>query len=223
MKKETGFDTDFYEENINASFTGVCRAITSIDCPAIFHWSHEAQHERWAHLISEISGDITLLSKIKKTPLQQTTFNEMEKITTEASQRPVFKNIFVKSLERSVIFSDKIRATRLEVDNAAYWTLSTYAVNVDSLGGVPEYLDEQNFAEFAKAVQSIADSYLQEFTMAYKIDRKTPPGVWNDENFKMWDYKLSNPENTYNTSILKAGELCTVSIKPSKNVFYDDE
>jgi hypothetical protein len=61
-----------------------------------------------------ISGDITLLSKIKKTPLQQTTFNEMEKITTEASQRPVFKNIFVKSLERSVIYSDKIRATRLE-------------------------------------------------------------------------------------------------------------
>jgi hypothetical protein len=56
MKKETGFDPDFFEENINASFTGVCRAITSIDCPAIFHWSHQAQHERWAHLISEISG-----------------------------------------------------------------------------------------------------------------------------------------------------------------------
>ena len=61
-----------------------------------------------------VLGDITLLSKIKKTPLQQTTFNEMEKITTEASQRPIFKNIFVKSLERSVIYSDKIRATRLE-------------------------------------------------------------------------------------------------------------
>ena len=161
----------------------------------------------------------------------------MEKITTEASQRPVFKNIFVKSLERSVIYSEKIRATRLKgnfskflcvlkiftVNDTAYWTLSTYAVNVDSIGGVPEYLDEQDFSDFTSAVQSIADSYLQEFTMAYKIDRNTQPGIWNDDNFKLWDYKLSNPDNTYNTSILKAGELCTVSIKPSKNVFYDDE
>ena len=106
------------------------------------------------------------------------------------------------------------------VNDTAYWTLSTYAVNVDSLGGVPDYLDEQNFAEFTSSVQSIADSYLQEFTMAYQIDSN---GVWNDENFKLWDYKLSNPENTYNTSILKAGELCNFSLKPSKNVFYDDE
>ncbi|CAG5079806.1 Oidioi.mRNA.OKI2018_I69.PAR.g9378.t1.cds [Oikopleura dioica] len=221
MKKETGFDPEFFEENINASFTGVCRAITSIDCPAIFHWSHSAQHERWAHLISEISGDITLLSKIAKTPLQQTTFDEMQKITTEPSQRTVFKNIFVKSLERSCVYSEKIRSTRVEVNGDSYWTLSAYAVNVDSLGGVPEYLDEQNFSDFTTAVQSIADSYLQEFTMAYKLDGNT--GVWNDENFKLWDYKLSNPENTYNTSILKAGELCRFSLQPSKNVFYDDD
>ena len=112
---------------------------------------------------------------------------------------------------KSFIFSDSIEIHSELIDDYPVWFVSVYFVNVDRIGGIPEYTTDEELSQWCERASEIANAYCGKLTLSYDVNMSDDV-PFNPEKLKLWRLAFSNPGRVGNNSVLP--QLSVVSVVP---------
>ena len=101
------------------------------------------------------------------------------------------------------------------------WLLSVFAITVDQVAPIPEFLPEAEIKNYRKLIDPLAQTYLQKFTMAYDVKDGGGP-EWDPSRFKFYRWDIENPRNPNHVSLLGVGQRIKLLLKPVDNIELED-
>ena len=171
MISETGFDEDFYWENINYGYENVSKSIEYKDVECLYSNSVDIRRKFMSQLATLILRDERIRLKECEAFENLEVEDRIIGMNLNRTEHEIFENFFLKDTFKSLIFSDFLDCDRhIDKETKRYfWLISVYAANVDKIGGIPEFILESEKKELCKSIDPLVQTYCQKFTMAYEL------------------------------------------------------
>jgi hypothetical protein len=230
LEELTGFDEDFFWENINVGYTTIANSLIYKDIGCLLENTEPSRRNYAALIAAHVLADDRLKKHADKNREEELDTKDMILgfLSTKEVEWPIFKNLITSDAYTSLIFSDTLevelfldkRASQSDPD--PYWLISVYLANVDSVGGVPEFCPESGLKSLRLSYDANVQTFLQKFTMSYRASRHFDPEPWDMERFRFWRWDMANPHNPDHTSVLPAFCGPTTVFQPLDNVEFEE-
>lgn len=225
MLKETHFDEDFYWENLNDGFYNISKCFHYQDWDTLFQNTIESRHE-YVLQMGSVIWENDRIQNFRNMSDQPSLMQPSDSIVGYHGPRDeikIFKHLFIEDPYSSLIFSDKIECELVSINEfEKVWLISVFAITVDEVAPIPEFLPEAEIKNYAKLINPLAQTYLQKFTMAYELGgvRATE---WDPTRFKFYKWDIENPRNPSHVSLLGVGQRVKLLLKSVENIEFDNE
>lgn len=220
MEKNTGFDEDFFWENVNLGFENISKCIQHRDIKCLYTNTAESRRKYASQLASLILQD----ERIRQAECDKHDHPAEEDSIlsfTAENERKIFEHFFTQDPFKSVVFSDVIECELYITEHQKFWLLSTLLTNVDTAGPIPEFLKEAELKKYKKMVQPLVQTYCQKFTMAYEVTSLEPES-WDPSRLRFWRWDMQNPHNPSHDSIVGLGQGLNFHLKHVDNVEMEE-
>jgi len=104
----------------------------------------------------------------------------------------IMEDMKIKDPSKSIILSDRINVQKVQDINQEIWLVSVFYLNVDVLGGVPDFcVDKKELTTWCKQASKLVDGNLRQITLSYD-STKEPAKNFYPELFRLWRMDQNN-------------------------------
>jgi len=218
FEMNTHFDHDYFWETINYSLSDMFMCILKQEYTFLLDNMDRRNMLRFAFWLTSLTANQKIFMAIEKA-LERDFSNRMTdqdfhyyKVGDDLpSCRAILEGIIYNDAFKSFIFSDSIEIHSELIDDYPVWFVSVYFVNVDRIGGIPEYTTDEELSQWCERASEIANAYCGKLTLSYDVNMSDDV-PFNPEKLKLWRLAFSNPGRVGNNSVLP--QLSVVSVVP---------